>query len=103
MMKGTNNRFQAVIIIFFCMLVLNNCRGTEDSSWRYDPGIPEQVTGLNAESGNQVVTLNWDGNPIATSYNIYIFTVQPEDGAAVFPETVLNVTTTSKAIFGLQN
>ncbi len=54
------------------MLFQNGCTGgSGGDAWRYDPGIPSQVTGLKAVPGNNVVSLSWDGNPVAETYNIY--------------------------------
>ncbi len=103
MMKVMINRFQAVIIVVFSILALNNCKGTDDDSWRYDPGIPPQVSGLEAESGDGVVTLSWEGNPIATSYNIYFVSAEAEDEVTTTNGFVMNVTTTSQVITGLEN
>jgi hypothetical protein len=61
----------SILIVFLCFS-LNGCTGgSGGDAWRYDPGIPDQVTGLQAEPGNSLVTLSWNGNPLATSYNIY--------------------------------
>ncbi len=65
------------VIIFtvfasFCGASLNGCTGGQGGDpWRYDPGIPDQVTGLQAVAGTNAVTLSWTGNPIAVYYNIY--------------------------------
>lgn len=47
------------------------CSKGTGSAWRYDPGIPVQVTNLKADSGNRVVTLSWTTNPSAQSYRVY--------------------------------
>ena len=39
--------------------------------FRYDPGLPAQPTGVQASSGDQVVTLSWAPVYVAASYNIY--------------------------------
>jgi hypothetical protein len=102
-MKAPINTLALCIITALCVIFLNSCSPNGGDSWRYDPGIPKQVTGLKAESGNQVVTLSWDGNPIATSYNIYYSSTPAEDADIKSSGTTINVTTTSKAIFGLDN
>lgn len=88
----------------FCSLSLNGCTGgSGGDAWRYDPGIPVQVTGVEAESGNKVVTLSWNGNPLATSYNIYFVSALTATGATKSNGIKINVTTTSQVIKGLNN
>ncbi len=60
------------IMAAFCSVSLNGCTGGQGGDpWRYDPGIPEQVSGLQADSGTNSVTLSWSGNPSAVYYNVY--------------------------------
>jgi hypothetical protein len=64
--------FVVSVLFAFCGLYLNSCSGgPSGDSWRYDPGIPAQVTGLKAEAGSNMVTLRWTANPLAVSYRIY--------------------------------
>ncbi|MBJ6725071.1 fibronectin type III domain-containing protein [Geomesophilobacter sediminis] len=57
--------------LLLALLALSGCNAAQGDAWRYDPGIPAQVSGLKAESGDRLVTLSWTGNPTATSYNVY--------------------------------
>jgi hypothetical protein len=89
------------ILAVFCSLYLFGCSG--GSSFRYDPGIPVQVTGLQTESGNKMVTLSWTGNPLATSYNIYYISELSETGVTKSNGIKINVSTNSQVINGLAN
>jgi hypothetical protein len=89
----------------FCCIALNGCSGgSGGDAWRYDPGIPTQVSGVNAESGDGVVTLNWTGNPIATSYNVYY--VSELNGSRVTKTNgtkITNLQFSSLVVSGLDN
>ncbi len=100
-MKNFLHFLAVCILAAFCTLYLSGCSGGD--SWRYDPGIPAQVTGLQAESGDKVVTLSWTGNPLATSYNVYYISELSGTGATKTNGIKINVTTTSQVISGLAN
>lgn len=58
-------------------LFLNGCSGGGGSdalsgdAWRYDPGPPEKISEVLAAAGDEMVTLSWTSQYVATSYNIY--------------------------------
>ncbi len=96
---------------FLCLLIgllLSACSGgggggdpLTGAPFRYDPEIPGQVAGVQAASGDQVVTLNWTSQYAATSYNIY-YTADPS--ASGWAHAIrMNVTTNSYPIWGLTN
>jgi hypothetical protein len=93
--------FVVSVLLAFCALSLNGCSGGD--SWRYDPGIPGQVTAVSAESGDKLVSLSWDGSPVATSYNIYYVSCLTENGVTKTNGTKINVDKTQKVITGLDN
>lgn len=78
---------------------------------RYDPGIPAQVTGVQASSGDQVVTLSWTSIYEAESYNVYYAPATANGsapamagvGAAAVGWTRITVNTSSCAVWGLSN
>ena len=80
-------------IVFIC---LAGCSG---SAWRYDPGIPGQVTGVTAVSGNGLVSLSWSANSVATGYKVY-YALTPEPGKT---GSVWNSKTNQIVISGLSN
>lgn len=96
-------RYAATLFIALCVLFLNNCGGAGGDTWRYNPGLPDQVTGVKAESGSRLVTLSWNGDSIATSYNIYYVSSQEADAVTKTNGARLNVTQTSQVISGLDN
>ena len=98
------------IIIFTIFTVLagfslNGCTGGQGGNpWRYDPGIPEQVTGLQAQAGTKSVTLSWTGNHKAESYNVYY--LSELSGSAVTKDNGVIFHTDEKSkcvITGLEN
>ncbi|NVN92032.1 MAG: hypothetical protein HXX11_15730 [Desulfuromonadales bacterium] len=93
--------FLVVVLSALSMLLLNACSG--GSAWRYDPGIPKQVTGLRAESGFNLVSLKWNGSSVATSYNIYYVSAQTDTRVTKANGKKINVTFTSQVINGLDN
>ena len=99
------SRSGTAILVALCLLLLNNCGGGGGGggSYRYDPGIPEEVTGLSAESGNQLVTLSWEGNSVATSYDIYFISSLAGNSVTKTNGAKINVKTTSQVISGLDN
>ena len=103
-MKKFIHVFIVSIVLAFCSLSLNGCSGgPSGDSWRFDPGIPVQVTGLTAESGVKMVTLSWKPNYVATSYNIYYVSELTEDGVTKTNGKVINVTSAKYSITGLDN
>ena len=89
------------LLLSVCSLfILNGC---SDHAFRYDPGIPKQVTGLKAASGNNLVTLSWDGNSVATSYNIYYVPETIAAGVTRSNAIKLTVTSSQQVISGLDN
>ncbi len=95
------------VLCLFAGLLLHGCSGggaggTGDA-FRYDPGIPGQVTGVNASSGDQVVTLSWTSQYVATSYNIY-YAAATAGGQVTWTNAIkVNVTTNSYVLQGLTN
>lgn len=88
-------------------LFLHGCSGGgaagSGDAFRYDPGIPGQVTGVQAASGNRLVTLSWTSQYVATSYNIY-YAAATASGAIVVADAIkVNVTTNSYVLQGLTN
>lgn len=98
-----NHKTTILIFALFtlCMVVLNACSG--GSAWRYDPGIPKQVTGLRAESGFNLVSLKWNGSSVATSYNVYYVSAQTASRVTKSNATKINLEATSMIIEGLEN
>ena len=94
-----------LVVYILCILLLVGCGGGGGGSdpYRYDPGIPGQVTGVFAEGGDGLISLSWSGNAVATSYNIYYVADNTAPAVTKTNGTKLNVTTTSKVISGLQN
>jgi hypothetical protein len=93
-----------VLLLAFCNFTLYGCSGaTSGDAWRYDPGIPGQVTGLKGESGDRLVTLSWSGNPVATSYRIYYVSELTNPRVTKANGNVINTTFTSIVIKGLDN
>jgi hypothetical protein len=96
--------FVVSVLFAFCALSLNGCSGGPGGdSWRYDPGIPGQVTGLKAEPGSNLVTFSWTGNPVATSYRVYYVSELTETRVTKTNGNVINTTFTSMVIRGLDN
>jgi hypothetical protein len=91
--------FIVFLLIVGAALLLPGCKG----AWRYDPGIPVQVTGLKGESGNRVVTLSWTGNPLATSYNVYFVSGLMATAVNRANATKVNSNTASLVIEQLDN
>jgi hypothetical protein len=95
------------IALLLC-LVLTACSGGgspfSGDSFRYDPGIPLQITGLKVSAGDQVVTLNWNPEYVATSYNVYYTTTLTNGQITKANATRLPTTTgTSFVLQGLTN
>lgn len=90
-------------------LLLHGCGGggsgggsLGDGPFRYDPGMPAAVTGVEASSGDQVVTLRWDPVYVATSYSVY-YSADP-NGIATSNSIKVSVSGgTSCVIWGLTN
>lgn len=101
-MKKYLRIFLVSMLVTFGGLLLHGC-GTGGEAWRYDPGIPVQVAGLNAESGNRLVTLSWTGNPLATSYTIYYVSGLRAARVTRTNATKIPTTTTSLVIEQLDN
>jgi hypothetical protein len=75
-----------------------------DGPFRYDPGLPVAVTGIQAVPGDQVVTLSWTPVYVATSYNIYYAPQAAGGGVPSTGWTGMSVSGgTSTAIWGLTN
>ena len=93
-----------------CLIVglfLHGCFGGgaagSGDAFRYDPGIPGQVTGVQAASGDGLVTLSWTSEYVATSYNIY-YVAATVSGVITKTDSIkVNVTTNSYVIQGLTN
>ncbi len=84
-------------------LPLSGCNSAQGDAVRFDPGIPKQVAGVRAESGNSVITLSWTGNPQATTYNIYYVCGLTSTRVTRANATVINTSTASLVIEGLDN
>jgi hypothetical protein len=94
----------ASIFIVACGLNLSGCSGPSGDSWRYDPGIPEQVADLQASSGDSMVSLSWTANAKATSYNVYY--VSELTGTTVTKASgikIAKLTTSQFSVTGLDN
>lgn len=94
-------RLFAFAVLALSSLLLGGCNG--DRAWRYDPGIPVQVTGLKAQQGNQMVTLSWTANHLATSYNIYYVSDATADHVTRENAIKLNASTSPRVIGQLVN
>lgn len=95
--------FLTILAALSCLFLYGCTGGSGGDSWRYDPGIPSQVTGFKAVSGNKLVTLSWDGNPLATSYNIYYVSALNENSVTKSNGAKINVSKTTTVISGLNN
>ena len=97
MMLLLNTRGGAYLVISLILFFVAGCGG---SSWRYDPGIPGQTAGVTAASGNGLVSLSWNANGVATSYNVY-YSTSPDITSKT--GTVMNVKTNQVVVSGLTN
>lgn len=99
-----NSPFALILLLTTALILslLGGCGGG-GGSWRYDPGIPAQVTSVTAKSGNGLVTLNWTASPAASSYNIYYVSAQQAATVTKTNGVKLNVATAPQVITGLTN
>jgi len=104
-LKNSIGVFVVFVSICLCGLLLQGCGGGQGDVWRYDPGIPPQVTGLKAEAGNRVVTLSWTGKAsyVAESYNIYYVSALSAGKATRSNATRINVDKNSYVLENLDN
>ena len=92
-----------LLICALSWLCLFGCSG---DAWRYDPGIPGQVTGLTATQGDQLVSLSWntpDNAYTATSYNIYYVAATNANAVTKTNSAMINVTSSQYTVKGLTN
>lgn len=102
MVKTKSGRTSIRMLVLISTIFLYGC-GSGGDAWRYDPGLPLQVTGLTVESGDGLVTLSWNGDSVATSYNIYYVSGATQTDVSKTNSIKINVTTTSWVISGLNN
>lgn len=102
-MKNCLKIILVTVLIFCGTLPLHGCNAVQGDAWRYDPGIPAQVTGIKAESGNRLVTLSWTPSASATSYNIYYVSGLVAGQLTRANATKINVSTYSYVVEGLDN
>jgi hypothetical protein len=82
----------------------SGCNTPFDSTpFRYDPGPPQEITELRAEAGVGLVTLSWTPDAASTSYNVYYVSALMSDRVTRANATVVNVTTSSCVVDGLDN
>ncbi len=92
-------------------LLLHACGGgggagsdVSGTPFRYDPGLPAAVTGAQAASGDQVVTVSWSSVYVATSYNIYYAARTATGGVPASGWSKISISgNTSYAVWGLTN
>jgi hypothetical protein len=107
--KDCSGKLALPVFCLITALFLTGCSGGggdpfSGDSFRYDPGIPLQVTGLKASAGDRVVTLSWNPEYVATSYNIYYTTTLTNGQVDKANATRLPTTTgTSYVLQGLAN
>ncbi|MEA5112568.1 MAG: fibronectin type III domain-containing protein [Geobacteraceae bacterium] len=103
-MKNPVHSVLVAIHIVIIALTLNGCSGgPSGDAWRYDPGVPGQVTGLTAEPGSGLVSLSWTGVSSAKSYNVYYVSSLTESGVNKKNAIVVNTPSSKIKIDGLDN
>lgn len=95
------NLFRVLVVGMLAVFVglLPGCSGSDGDSMRYDPGLPEQVTGLEASAGFNLVSLSWYPNAKAEAYNIYYVSELMGDTVT----KIADVDTTQFVVSGLDN
>jgi hypothetical protein len=87
-------------------LLLTGCSAAGGDAWRYDPGVPDKVSGLTAVPGDGLVSLSW-GSPnnayLATSYNVYFVAATNTDAITKTNSTRITVTGSQYVVTGLTN
>jgi hypothetical protein len=95
---------QFLVAGLVAVLVCLSITGCSGSSWRFDPGIPEKITELQASSGVNLVALSWKANAKATSYNIYyVSEIIGNSVTRANAVKIANVTTSQYIVSGLDN
>lgn len=85
-------------IAIFCLFI-GAC--SDNTTWRYNPGLPESPVGLAATTGNGQISLNWSPAAGAAAYNIYYAT---SPGVTIGTATkVPTITGTTTIVTGLTN
>lgn len=80
-----------VLLVLVCFhLTACGGGGGGDDVYRYDPGMPSAIAGLVVTSGNQVVKIRWDNDPVSTHYKVYY--APAADGLVLTPETATVIT-----------
>lgn len=102
-MKNSGFIYYVIFLTLLCCFFQQGCSSGGGNSWRYDPGIPSQVTNLKAASGDKTVSLSWDGISAATSYNIYYVSESIASEVTKTNGTKITVTTKQAVIEGLDN
>ena len=106
-MKGHATKEMIAVLCLIAGLLLSGCGGGggdpfSSPPFRYDPGLPGQVTGLQASPGDQVVTLFWNPVYVAESYDIYYAPAAAGGGPPSSGWTKFNISGgTSYAVWGL--
>ena len=95
------------VLCLMIALFLHGCGGGGGDAMnappvRYDPGVPGPVTGVQAASGDEVVTLSWTPVYVAQEYNIYYAAAAADGGPPSTGWTKVNLSGgTSYPIWGL--
>jgi hypothetical protein len=95
--------FWILVSLALGSLSSSGCKPLADKPFRYNPGLPGEITDVKAESGDGVVSLSWTATSVATSYNIYYASALTADQVTKTNGTVINVTRSSQVISGLDN
>ena len=101
MKKGWRN-FALFVWAVTCTLLIGAC--SDNSSWRFDPGIPGKPVGLAANPGNGLVTLSWtpaDNVNYPVAYQVYYATTPGVTAAT--GTLVPGIKNTSTTVTGLSN
>ena len=105
-MRISIRRFTFAVLLVIGCLQLSACGGGsgDDDVFRYDPGLPGKVTGLQADSGVTMVTLSWTPQWASSSYRVYYVSSLESDVVTKENSTVIDVVgRTSQVIEGLTN
>ncbi len=110
-MKGRSIRRLTAVACLIIGLFLYGCGGGggggdpfTGAPFRYDPGVPGMVTGVQTSSGDQVVTVTWNPVSVASSYNIYYAAAAAGGGPPSSGWIEINVSGgTSCPVWGLTN